>query len=123
MLVTYKGASTALHLEVDGKAFRLTPSQPVDIADKQADALQKRPFIKALIEAGELEFSEDEAAKEAAKAKAKEEAQKKSDAEAEAAKVKAQSEVDEKAKADAEAEAKVKADEKPADDKPVVKKK
>jgi len=62
MLVTYKGASTALHLEVGGKAFRLAPSQPVEVNKEQVKNLQERPFIKLLMEADKIEFSESEAA-------------------------------------------------------------
>jgi hypothetical protein len=58
MLVTYKGTQTALHVDVDGKAFRLAPSQPVEINKAQADVLKERVLIKLLVESGEIEFSE-----------------------------------------------------------------
>lgn len=58
MLVTYKGASNTLNVDVNGKVYRLVPNKPTEIDSKQADILKKRMFIKLLIEAGDIEFSE-----------------------------------------------------------------
>lgn len=56
MFITYQGTQTALTLDVQGKAIRLAPSQPVKVTADQLAILQKRPLTKIMIDKGVIKI-------------------------------------------------------------------
>lgn len=74
MFITYTGTQTALTLDVQGKAIRLAPHQPVKVTAEQLDILNKRPLTKIMIDKGVIVIDEP---KEAVKAESKTVAKKK----------------------------------------------
>lgn len=61
MFITYQGTQTALTLDVQGKAIRLAPSQPVKVTADQLAVLQKRPLTKIMIDKGVIKIDEPKA--------------------------------------------------------------
>lgn len=76
MFITYQGTQTALTLDVQGKAIRLAPSQPVKVTAEQLAILQKRPLTKIMIDKGVITIDEPKA-KDEPKAESKTTAKKK----------------------------------------------
>lgn len=56
MKLVYKGSNVAVNFNVAGVDIRVTPNTPVIITAKQAESLQGRKYIKALVAKGLLEF-------------------------------------------------------------------
>lgn len=61
MFITYHGTQTALTFDVQGKAIRLVPSQPVKVTAKQLDILNSRPITKIMIDKGVITIDEPKA--------------------------------------------------------------
>lgn len=61
MFITYTGTQTALTLDVQGKAIRLAPSQPVAVTAEQLAILQERPLTKIMIDKGVIVIDEPKA--------------------------------------------------------------
>lgn len=76
MFITYQGTQTALTLDVQGKAIRLAPSQPVKITAAQLDILKERKITQIMLDKGVITIDEPKA-KEAPKAESKPVAKKK----------------------------------------------
>ena len=76
MFITYHGTQTALNFDVQGKAIRLAPSQPVAVTAEQLEILNSRPITKIMIDKGVITIDEPKA-KEAPKAESKPVAKKK----------------------------------------------
>lgn len=56
MKLVYKGSNVAVNFNVAGVDIRVKPNTPVIITAKQAESLQGRKYIKALVAKGLLEF-------------------------------------------------------------------
>lgn len=61
MFITYNGTQTALTLDVQGKAIRLVPSQPVAVTAEQLEILNSRPITKIMIDKGVITIDEPKA--------------------------------------------------------------
>lgn len=61
MFITYHGTQTALTFDVQGKAIRLAPSQPVKITAAQLDILKERPVTRIMMDKGIIKIDEPKA--------------------------------------------------------------
>lgn len=76
MFITYQGTQTALTLDVQGKAIRLAPSQPVKVTAAQLDVLKERKITQIMLDKGVITIDKPKA-KVAPKAESKPVAKKK----------------------------------------------
>ena len=61
MFITYQGTQTALTFDVQGKAIRLAPSQPVKITAAQLDILKERKITQIMLDKGVITIDEPKA--------------------------------------------------------------
>lgn len=61
MFITYHGTQTALTFDVQGKAIRLAPSQPVKVTAEQLDILNSRPITQIMLDKGVITIDEPKA--------------------------------------------------------------